>query len=385
MVELPSNCLIRRRYHQPEETRLPDSIKGQPFSIEEVQDCEISLLDYTASLRIIRCEDTTIRCGPTKGICRVEGCRGCMITVACSHLIISECQDLIVFLLTASEPVLDSSSQITFAPYNLAYPFLHSHFSRAELDPTKNLWSRVRTQLEYGGNWSLLPSEQFFLDRKDLHGCPSPEDPVPRPEVYGGIVKGEIVVGSQEKKLKQMESAEEPAILLEQTALPQSSRAFASSTLIELAPIPSSTFTFLYDDSQGFYHSYHTLSISDTSALESVLMKLTNEVKPTHVYFNILKVSAYGLVLSVLLLYLIVVLLADFVGLHLGGLVINLLVVTLFFIVLLSMLIQRYTSRARVSIAALQAFLAAEQETYRSVGLEVTCSLSQVTVKFLTS
>jgi protein XRP2 len=339
MVDLPGNCLIRCRYHQPEEIRLPDSIHGQPFSIEEVQDCEISLLDYTASLRIVRCEDTTIRCGPTKGICRVERCKGCMLTVACSHLVISECQDMIVFLLTASEPVLDSSTQITFAPYNLAYPFLHSHFSRAELDPTKNLWSRVRTQLEYGGNWSLLPSEQFFLDRKDLQGCPSPEDPVPRPEMYGGIVKGEIVVGSQEKKLKPTENAEEPAILCEQTAPPQSPRAFASSTLLDSVPVPSSTFIFLYDDDQGFYHSYHNLSISDTSALESVLMKLTNEVKPAHVYFNMLKVSAYGLFFSVLLLYLIVVLLADFVSLHLGALVINLLIATLFFVVLLSMLI----------------------------------------------
>jgi hypothetical protein len=86
-----------------------------------------------------------------------------------------------------------------------------------------------------------------------------------------------------------------------------------------------------------------------------------------------------------LLLYLIVVLLADFVSLHLGALVINLLIATLFFVVLLSMLILRYKSSARVSTVALQAFLAAEQETCRSLGLEVACSLSQVTVKFLTS
>lgn len=402
MVDLPDtdSCAIRYRFHQPEEIRYPDSVEGQSFIIEEVQNSEISLLDYTETLTIVGCEDATIRCGPTKGVCKVTRCRGCMITVACSHLVMSECQDLIIFLYTASEPVLNSSNQVTFAPYNLAYPYLRSHFDKAQLDPRKNLWSRVRTELEYGVAWNLLPTQQFFVDRKDLQDYPSPDDPVARPELYGGMVKGEIVVGSQLKKLKRTETTEEPAIIVEQVGQPQPPQSFETvythTANFEPAPIPhlpisfasdskTITLVFIYDEDQGFNHSNENPTVSQIPGLDEVLGDLTEQVKPHYLYLNTLKISAFALVLSTLLLDLFIILLGDFVGVHDGGLAINLLFTTVLFICLFALIILQWRSKTRQCTSELATFLAVKQAFYQRSGLDLSVSMSQVTAKFLTS
>lgn len=399
MKDLPDTDqhAIRYRFQQPEEIRYPDSLDGQSFTIEEVQGCEISLLDYTESLTIVGCEDTTIRCGPTKGACRIGRCRGCMIAVACSHLVMTDCQDLILFLYTASEPVLESSSQITFAPYNLAYPYLHSHFDRAQLDPRKNLWSRVRTDLEFGQAWSLLPAQQFFVDRKDLQDFPSPDDPVPRPELYGGMLKGEIVVGSQQQQLKRMETADTPAIIVEQVGQPQPPQSFETvfTPSFEPAPVPhlpaafadskTATLVFLYDEEQGFAHNSENPTVSLFPGLDGVLMDLTEKVKPHYLYLNMLKVSTFSLVFTTLLLYLIIILLADFVGMHNGALAINLLIITVAFVGLFVVILLQWRGRTRQCTEELGTFLAVKQASYQRSGLDLAVSMSQVTAKCLTS
>lgn len=400
MRDLPDTdqYAIRYRFHQPEEIRYPGSLEGQSFTIEEVQDCDISLLDCTESLAIVGCEDTTIRCGPTKGACRVAKCRGCMIAVACSHLVVTDCQDLILFLYTASEPVLNSSSQITFAPYNLAYPCLRSHFDKAQLDPRKNLWSRVRTDLDYGTAWSLLPTQQFFVDRKDLQDHPSPDDPVPRPELYGGILKGEIVVGSQ-NRLKRKETEDTPAIIVEQGGQPQPPQSFETvfspAASFEPAPIPhipasfpdskTVTLVFLYDEDQGFTHNCENPTVSLFPGLDGVLMDLTEQVKPHYSYLKMLKISTFALILSALILYLIIILLADFVGLHNGALAINLFIITAAFVCLFIVILLQWRGKMRQCTEELATFLAVKQANYQRIGLDLTVSMGQVTAKCLTS
>jgi len=378
------NFVIRCRYHEKEIIHLPESINGHSFTIEDVQDCEISLLDYTDSLQITACEDATIRCGPTKGVCRVEKCKGCMISVACSHVVIQDCQDLLIFLLTASEPELFHSSQVTFAPYNLAYPFLKSHFIKASLDPGTNLWSRVRTTLEYGPNWNLLPFNQFFLDRKDLQGLPSPDDPgsLSRPEEYQGQVKGDILTGSQGKL---QGNPEEPAILTEEINAFSEGYTPNGATPITKFPADSQTLVFVYNDQYGFCHSLDSPSISFPICLKAILTDLTKQAKPAYAYFNMLKISTFALILAVLWLYLIVILLSDFIAMHPGALAFNLFILTFSLFVLLLLLFLRYKSRIRESSADLQAFLASKQGDLRGSGLEIEGDVSQVTIKVLTS
>ena len=401
MVDLPDTdrYAIRYRYHQPEEIRYPDSISNQSFVVEDVQDCEISLLDCIASMTILACEDTTIRCGPVQGACKISRCKGCMITVACSHLVISECQDLIVFLYAASEPVIERSDQVTLAPYNLAYPYLRSHFEKVGLDPRRNQWSRVRTSLEYGVNWSLLPTEQFFVDRKDLQDYPSPDDPVPRPERYGGILKGEIVIGSQETKLLRQETAEMPAIIVEQVEQPLPPQHFETvftPSLSNPASIPhlppdyppdSKTLTYVitYDSDQGFTHCCDDISISQIPGLTPALSDLTKAVQPHYLYLTTLQISAFCLLFASLILSLVVILIKIFVEMHDGALAFCLFIIFALFILQVVTIVLLWRGKKNTSSTELETFMAVKQADFHRFGLDITVDLAQVRVKILTS
>ena len=59
---------------------------------------------------------------------------------------------------TPSDPALEKSTGITFAPYNFSYPLVAEHFGKAKLDPNRNKWSEVFdfTPNFEQRNWTLL-------------------------------------------------------------------------------------------------------------------------------------------------------------------------------------------------------------------------------------
>jgi hypothetical protein len=50
-----------------------------------------------------------------------------MVTSVCSST---------VFLYVLNDPIIESSSNLTFAPYNLAYPLLDQHAATVGFDPS---------------------------------------------------------------------------------------------------------------------------------------------------------------------------------------------------------------------------------------------------------
>ena len=80
-----------------------------------------------------KCYNTTFFIGPIKGSIFFRDCENCKITVACSQF---RCRDLnksTVYLFAANDPIIESSSDLTFAPFNLAYPLLDEHAKAANL------------------------------------------------------------------------------------------------------------------------------------------------------------------------------------------------------------------------------------------------------------
>ena len=82
-----------------------------------------------------------------------------------------------MFLFTPNDTIIESSSNLTFAPYNLKYPYLDQHSKAASLVGTfinedgietnkDNLWDKIFdfTEREDGEkNMKLLPPESFEL------------------------------------------------------------------------------------------------------------------------------------------------------------------------------------------------------------------------------
>ena len=81
-----------------------------------------------------------------------------------------------VYLYSQNDPVIESSSNLTFAPYNLAYPHLLEHFADANLDSDKNRWDLV---FDFTGtnadgkkeeHFKMLPPEEFAIVTKTVEG-----------------------------------------------------------------------------------------------------------------------------------------------------------------------------------------------------------------------
>lgn len=51
-------------------------------------------------------------------------------------------------------------------------------------------------------NWSIIPPEEFSQVIKNIESFENEivENPVPLHQIYGGIIEGPIIVGSQESK-----------------------------------------------------------------------------------------------------------------------------------------------------------------------------------------
>ena len=80
-----------------------------------------------------RCKGTKFFIGPCKGSIFFIDCDDCEIHVSASQF---RCRDLHrskVFLYTPNDPIIESSSDLVFAPYNFKYPYLKNHAEAASI------------------------------------------------------------------------------------------------------------------------------------------------------------------------------------------------------------------------------------------------------------
>jgi protein XRP2 len=111
----------------------PGDINGLEFMIKDLEDCTVVLLDNIAQLTVDRCKNTRLFIGPVKGSIFVRNCSDCHVIVSCGQFRCRELTDSSVYLYTPNDPIIESSSNLTFAPYNFKYPLLKQHAEAADL------------------------------------------------------------------------------------------------------------------------------------------------------------------------------------------------------------------------------------------------------------
>jgi hypothetical protein len=70
-----------------------------------------------------------------------------------------DCSQCNVYLYSLTDPIIETSQQIQFAPFNGAYHGIKQHFEAAHLEPTNNHWSQVydfNDPDKSGKNWSIM-------------------------------------------------------------------------------------------------------------------------------------------------------------------------------------------------------------------------------------
>lgn len=174
-------------------TKLPGSVSGQPFNIIDCKNCTILILDHCDQIQIDNCTNSKIFIGASSGSIFLRNCQNCKLTVACKQFRTRDCVDCNVYLYCKTEPIIESSTNLKFAPFNGAYPGHDKAMVAANLNPEQNLWYAIydfNDESKSGVNWSYVQEED-----EEEKWCPlGPADNI-CPRILPGK---DVAVGSKE-------------------------------------------------------------------------------------------------------------------------------------------------------------------------------------------
>ncbi|KAE9043774.1 hypothetical protein PR003_g2046 [Phytophthora rubi] len=137
--------------------KLPGSINGQQFLIEDCHNCDIFLLDHCTSVQIDGCVNCRVVVGPCESSVFLRDCKRCTVVCVAQQFRACDCEDMDVFLYSATEPVIETSSRLRFACFPLTYFSLQQQFRQAKFSAWNNKWSEIFDFTPDCGGWTPLP------------------------------------------------------------------------------------------------------------------------------------------------------------------------------------------------------------------------------------
>ena len=136
----------------------PKSINGQAFTIDNVQDCDIYLMDACAQVTVDGARNCRIFIGPTEGAVFIRDCVNCKFAIVCRQLRTRDCVNVQTALFCRTRPIIESSVDMAFTCYDLNYDALPEQLKMAKLEVFSNHWSHIYDFTKKDGNWKILPS-----------------------------------------------------------------------------------------------------------------------------------------------------------------------------------------------------------------------------------
>ncbi|PSN42308.1 Protein XRP2 [Blattella germanica] len=101
--------------------RLPGSINGQQFVIQNCKNTSIYIFDHINTVTIDDCINCRIMLSAVKGSVFLRDCKECVCVVACGQFRTRDCRKMDIFLCCATQPIIESSSNLHFGCYQLYY------------------------------------------------------------------------------------------------------------------------------------------------------------------------------------------------------------------------------------------------------------------------
>jgi hypothetical protein len=144
--------------------KMPGTIDGQMFCIEDCEDSELVVMDYSEQVQIDNVKNCKIFIGACESSIFIRNCSGCTFYTACRQLRLREVTDSTFYCFSTAEVHIEYSNTVKFAPFNGGYPEQKSHFSSAKLPLDHNLWYDIfdhNDPEKSHKNWSLLPESEY--------------------------------------------------------------------------------------------------------------------------------------------------------------------------------------------------------------------------------
>ena len=142
----------------------PGSINGQQFIVEECEDCDIFLLDWSAMVTVDLCKRCRLVIGPCESSVFLRDCEELKCVIACQQLRTREVKGLDALLMTVAQPSIEETRHARFGCYNLQYEALAAQFTAAKLSPYNNRWAEPYNFTKHCGDPTLLPTDTPYTD-----------------------------------------------------------------------------------------------------------------------------------------------------------------------------------------------------------------------------
>merc|ERR1719382_1695382 len=108
------------------------------MSLDKLEDCEVYVCDISAQIFVDYCKRCLLLLGPCESSIFVRDCEDCVIWIAAQQLRTNNCHRCTFYLYSKTEPIIETSNQLSFAPWAARYPGCTSHFAAANFNPTLN-------------------------------------------------------------------------------------------------------------------------------------------------------------------------------------------------------------------------------------------------------
>lgn len=133
--------------------------EGAQLQLEELEACTVLICDRSEQAFVDECRKCHVLIGPCGSATFVRDCRDCVFWIATGQLRTRNCVDCTFFVHAHTEPIIETSKNLAFAPFAASYPGLTEHFKKAGLKPEKNFWCAI---FDFSGradaaNWRILP------------------------------------------------------------------------------------------------------------------------------------------------------------------------------------------------------------------------------------
>ena len=145
-------------------------LNGADFKLRKNKNCEIYILDWSKGMYIDDCENCTIVCGPIDGSIFIRGSKNCQISLIARQVRFRTCENIEIFTYCPSDPAVESSFNIYFAPFNAFFPHLNFLFEKGGFKQDEK--NHIDTPYDFtpseelgGGqpHFLTLPEEKFYI------------------------------------------------------------------------------------------------------------------------------------------------------------------------------------------------------------------------------
>jgi len=181
------------------------AFKPQQLSLDGLEDCEVYACTPTAQVFADFCKRCLVLLGPCESAVFVRDCEDCVFWVAAQQLRTSNCHRCTFYLYSKTEPIIEMSSDLVFAPWCASYPRCKTHFAERGFDPNRNLWNAV---FDFTGeascsHWRIMGLDEVVHVTVELDEPPGPDgEPLqppdnPVPEVTHAMLVAEPIASGE--------------------------------------------------------------------------------------------------------------------------------------------------------------------------------------------